>query len=77
MKELLDFLLKGISGSKNFVIEETSEEGRVGLNIKADDEIIGLIIGKNGKTIRAIRNLLRVRAALEKKGVFVSVSEKE
>ena len=39
--------------------------------------IIGLIIGKNGKTIRAIRNLLRVRAAIEKKAVFVSVSEKE
>ena len=77
MKELLDFLLKGISGSKDFLIEETSEEGRVGFNIKANDEIIGLIIGKNGKTIRAIRNLLRVRAALEKKAVFVSVSEKE
>jgi predicted RNA-binding protein YlqC (UPF0109 family) len=38
---------------------------------------MGLIIGKRGKTIRTIRNLLRVRATLEKKGVSVAVVEKE
>ena len=77
MQPLLEFIIRGITGSREFIIEETDEEGRANLNIKANKDLLGLIIGKNGRTIRAIRNLLRVRATLEKKGVFVSISEKE
>ena len=35
----------------------------------------GILIGKEGKTIKAIRNLLKVRATLEKKVVNVVLSE--
>ena len=76
MKELLTFLLEKITGNKDIKIEESEEEGRVDYLISAPEDIVGMIIGKGGKTIKAIRNLLKVRATLEKKAVSVSVEPK-
>ncbi len=76
MNELLEFIVKEITGSKEIDIEESSEDNRTRLTILAKPENIGIIIGKGGNTIRAIRNILRVKATLEKRAVFVEVSEK-
>lgn len=76
MKKLLAFLVEKITGNKDFKIQESEEEGRADYLILAPQEIVGMIIGKGGKTIKAIRNLLKVRATLEKKAVSVSVEEK-
>ena len=76
MKELLTFLVEKITGNKDIKIEESEEEGRVDYLISAPEDIVGMIIGKGGKTIKAIRNLLKVRATLEKKAVSVSVGPK-
>ncbi len=86
MKELLQYILEEICGSKDFEITETESTetessvktapGKyINFTVKAKPENIGLIIGKNGKTIRAIRNILRVRATLEKSGVSLTVVE--
>jgi len=78
MKELVNYILEGITTKKDFelVITENAEnENYISIEIKANPNIIGQIIGKNGQTIKSIRNLLRVRATLEKKGVSVFVSE--
>lgn len=76
MNGLLEFIVKEITGAKDISIEESSEDNRISLTILAKPENIGIIIGKGGSTIRAIRNILRVRGTLEKKAVFVEVSEK-
>mgnify|MGYP001612763304 FL=1 len=76
MKKLLKFLVEKITGNKDFEIQESEEEGRVDYMILAPEEIVGMIIGKGGKTIKTIRNLLKVRATLEKKAVSVSVAPK-
>jgi predicted RNA-binding protein YlqC (UPF0109 family) len=76
MKELISFLVEKITGCKDFVIEENLENSRVDYLIKAPKEIVGMIIGKGGKTIKIIRNLVKVRATLEKKMVGVAVEEK-
>lgn len=76
MKELLVFLLKEITG-KDFLVEQSEESGRTSLQVKADPEDMGMIIGKEGRTIKAIQDILRVRGSLEGKSVFVNVSEKE
>ncbi|PIP57013.1 RNA-binding protein, partial [Candidatus Woesebacteria bacterium CG22_combo_CG10-13_8_21_14_all_45_10] len=39
--------------------------------LKVPPEDMGLVIGKGGTTIKAIRNLIRVRATLEKRGASV------
>ena len=77
MKDLLEFIVKSITGSDAVEVEEVETDGRTELTIYAEPEIIGIIIGKAGKTIKAIRNLLKVRAILEKKGVIINVSEKQ
>ncbi|HEX6977384.1 MAG TPA: KH domain-containing protein [Patescibacteria group bacterium] len=76
MKDLLSFLINKITNSSEFEISETEEEGRVIYNVKSDPSIIGLIIGKSGRTIKNIRKILSVRAVLEGKSVAVSVEEK-
>jgi len=76
MKELLKFLLKEITGKENFLIEEAEEQGGITLSVKAEPSDMGLIIGKGGKTIKAIQDILRVKGNLEKKSVYVTVSEK-
>ncbi len=73
MQELLEFLLKGILGKEKFDVVETEEEGRIAYTIKTAQENVGMIIGKGGKMIKTIRNILKVRATLEKKAVFVNV----
>ncbi len=73
MKELLEFLLKGILGKEKFEIVETEAEGRIDYVVKTAQENVGIVIGKGGKMIKTLRNLLKVRATLEKKAVFVNV----
>lgn len=76
MKELLQFLVEGLTGDKKITVEENSQNGAIDYLILAPKEVVGMIIGKGGKTIRAIRNLVKVRATLEAKAVSVSVEEK-
>ena len=75
MKKLLEYIVGGILGNKDFTVKESVEDDFVGLSIKVPSKDIGLIIGKEGKIIKAIRNLLKVRATLERKGVSVSIEE--
>jgi len=75
MKELLEFIIEGLLGNKKFTINEKNEGDFVNLSIKVAPEDIGLIIGKEGKIIRSIRNILRIKATLEKKGFAVNIEE--
>jgi predicted RNA-binding protein YlqC (UPF0109 family) len=63
MKNLLDFLLNLATGTKEgYEIVESNDNGNLIYIIKADKEIIGQIIGKSGRTIKAIKNLLMVKS---------------
>jgi predicted RNA-binding protein YlqC (UPF0109 family) len=73
MKELLTFLLKGILGEEKFDIAETEDSGRIVFTVKTAPENVGLIIGKGGHTIKSLRNVLKVRATLEKVAVSLNV----
>ncbi len=75
MKNLLEYLLKGILGEEKFEIIETEEEGRINYSIKTDPQNIGMLIGKGGHMIKSLRNVLKVRATLEKKAVSLNIAE--
>jgi predicted RNA-binding protein YlqC (UPF0109 family) len=78
MKSLLEFLIEKITGAKaenEFVVTETREADRTTLTVAAKPNIIGLIIGKEGRTIKNIRKIVAVRAVLEKTSVNISVTE--
>lgn len=75
MKELLDFIIKNIldKNSKYEIIEDDNGSV-VTLTVKTADNEGGLIIGKQGRVIKAIRNLLRIKATLEKKKIILLVN---
>jgi predicted RNA-binding protein YlqC (UPF0109 family) len=76
MKDLLAYLLTGVTG-KDIPIEEINEEGRIVYEITPDEETIGLVIGKGGKTIKAMQEILRVRARKENAFVYLRVNSSQ
>lgn len=75
MRELLNWLLEGILGAEKFEIIESEEDGRSLYSIQTADENKGLIIGKGGRMISALRNILKVRATLEKAAVNLQIMD--
>lgn len=76
MIDLLKFLVSKITNSEDFEVSETPEGDKINFTVSANPSIIGLIIGKGGKTIKNIRKILSIRAVLENKSVNISVTEK-
>lgn len=75
MKELLEFILKNILGKKSkFEIVEEDDGSIVKLIVKTANDEGGIVIGKGGKVIKAIRNILRIKATLEKKKIILLVN---
>ena len=61
IKDTLDFILKSIVPKDTKVtIEERQEEGITVFEISAPAEVTGRIIGKEGKIIKSIRNILNL-----------------
>ena len=66
MKQLLEFIIKGITAKpEEVVISESEEEGSLILKLKVADDDFGTIIGKGGRTVKALRDVLRLRAQKE------------
>ncbi len=77
MKELLEFIVSSLIDKEHFEIKLEVEGDNIRFVLRVDAEYIGLIIGKGGKTIHSLRNILRIKAVLEEKGVFLEVVEKD
>jgi len=75
MKDFLVYIIKEIVGKPESVeiSENEDEEGRITLTIKASPEDLGRIIGKKGRIIKAIRNLVKIKAIKAKRVVFVEI----
>lgn len=78
MKELLTYIISSISGTDEFEItEEMDEDAQMySYNVAIDPNYIGLIIGKDGKTIKNIRRIASIRAVLEDKSIQINITEK-
>ena len=77
MKEVLEYLVKAVVAKPEEVrVEETqTPEGAINLKLAVSPQDMGMVIGKGGKTIRALRNLVRVKAIRENKKVNVELTE--
>ncbi|QTA37744.1 KH domain-containing protein [Thermosipho ferrireducens] len=59
MKELLEYILKGIVKHPNeVVVMEFTEDGKKVFEISVNSEDVGQVIGKDGRTIKSIKILL-------------------
>lgn len=78
MKDLLKFIVTSIvTKPKSVQIDEEVSEDGISLNLTVDPSDMGIIIGKGGQTIRAIRKLLTVRAIAENVRVNMQLNDPE
>ncbi len=72
MKEILEtIILNMVDNKEAVVITETLEEKKVNYVVKIAEEDMGRIIGKQGKTAKAIRMVMKSVAGKEHKRMNV------
>lgn len=78
MRELVEYIVKQLCTKPEAVsVEESEGEDGVDLLVTVDQADMGLVIGKSGQTIKAIRKILLVRAISEGKRVNLRLNEPE
>ncbi len=76
MKKALDFLVTSIVDKPEKVkIEEQEQGGIVNFTISVDKDDMGKVIGKNGRIIKALRNVMKIPAIRNGKKIYVNLSE--
>lgn len=76
MKDFIEWVIKKIVDQPDKVIvEEINQENQVLINLKVAQEDMGRVIGKAGKIIKAIRNLVKIIAIKEVKLVNLQLVE--
>ena len=75
-KELLEFVVKNLVNNKDVVVvEENTTETKTVLRLKVAKEDMGRVIGKEGRIIRSIREILNACASKNKQKVAVEIEE--
>jgi predicted RNA-binding protein YlqC (UPF0109 family) len=78
MKDTLQFIVSSIVDKADAVhIDEQEAEDITNLIITVDKEDMGKIIGKEGKVIRSIRNIMKIKAMKSGKRINVSIADSE
>lgn len=76
MKETLTYILQAIVDNPEAVlVEEQDEEGTNHFIVTVAKEDMGKVIGKEGKVIRSIRNIMKIRAIKENKRINITLAE--
>lgn len=75
MKDLLEHITQNITGNKDVEVVESEVDGVHQYIVRAPKDVMGLLIGKEGRTIRAIRSLARARAIVKKTNINVNLEE--
>lgn len=76
MKKILTLILSSIVDHPDKVeVDEQEQNGIVNFTINVDKEDMGKVIGKNGKVIKAIRNVMKIPAIKNGKKIYVTLSE--
>lgn len=74
MKELVEFITKSLVDDPSQVyVSEIEGENSVILELRVGPEDMGRVIGKGGRTVNAIRTLIRVLAAKQGKRVTLEI----
>ena len=75
MKDLLEYLAKGLVDNPDAVSVESFEEddGTLVLELDVDDDDVGKVIGRNGRTVNALRTVVRAASVKHGRRVLVDV----
>ena len=76
MKDTLFFIISNmVSDPKKIAVKEEESDGIINFNITVAKEDIGRVIGKEGKIIKAIRNVMKIPALKENKRINITLTE--
>lgn len=76
MKEFIEFIVKNLVDDPNSVrVDETAEKSKVVLRLHVAQNDLGKVIGKQGKTARAMRILLTAVAAKHNKSGHLEIED--
>ena len=76
MKEALKHIVTAIVENPDAVkISQEEQDGIIHFSITVDPSDIGKVIGKEGKIIRAIRNIMKIPAIKQGKRINVSLAD--
>lgn len=74
MKQALEYMLDNIIEGE-YALAEEDRDGFIVYTIQAPEDQIGRIIGKNGKTIHALKNILKIKAVKDNVKVDLEIAE--
>ncbi|MBU4016316.1 KH domain-containing protein [Patescibacteria group bacterium] len=78
MKDTLQFIVSSIVDNAEAVhIDEQETDDITNLIITVDKEDMGKIIGKEGKVIRSIRNIMKIKAIKNNKRINISIADSD
>ena len=77
MKELIEFIAKSLVENPDAVTisEEQGDDGGILIKLAAAQEDMGRIIGKQGRTAKAMRTLLNAKATRENRRATLQIME--
>jgi uncharacterized protein len=76
MKELLEYLAKGLVAHPDAVrVEQVEEDGATVLELSVADEDYGSVIGRGGRTASALRTVVKSAGVKQRRRVFLDIVE--
>jgi uncharacterized protein len=77
MKELIEFIAKSLVENPDAISisQETAEDGTILIKLAAAQQDMGRIIGKQGRTAKAMRTLLNAKATRENRRATLQIME--
>lgn len=76
MRELVDYLVKQFINEENYEIVVLEDTNSIEYKVFVDKEHIAKVIGRGGRTSRAIRSLLRAASSGADKTYSVYIQER-
>jgi len=73
MQELVSYIVESLTGNSDFTVAISEEDRLITITLSPDD--IGRVIGRGGKTAKAIRLIVKAAAAKRNKRYDVEIRE--
>ena len=75
-KDLIEYLVKSLVDNKDAVqVTETEDDGKNVITVKVESTDMGRVIGKDGRIIKSIREIVRAYSAKNHVKVSVDIEE--
>ncbi len=76
MRDTLEFIIASMVDDPSQVnVTESEDNGVVNFTVAVGKDDMGKIIGKEGKVIKALRNVMRIPGVVQNKKIYITLAE--